>query len=172
MGQLNEQLYVQSLSAGQFFPPAGSIANAAIAAGSAGNYVTATKLGQQRVVTLELFESTTDCAALTINIASIVGLTGVLTSFKAACITKATTDKTTTIDLKRSTGGGAFATMLSAVITKSTADTDRVFEAATLASTALVAGDILQAVVAVTAGTGGNQNKGLIVELVFTEDPQ
>lgn len=79
-------------------------------------------------------------------------------------------DRTVNVDLQKSTGGGAFATILSATIQFTSADTIRTVKAGSLSSTSLVAGDLLQIVVTV-AGAAGNQAQGLTVMVDIQEAP-
>jgi hypothetical protein len=96
----------------------------------------------------------------------------VLVSFEAA-ITGALADDASrhvTVDLQKSTGGGAFATMLSGVIDLTSSSTLRTAVAAALSSSALVDGDILRVIVAVSGGAG-NQAQGLVFEATIAESP-
>ncbi len=74
--------------------------------------------------------------------------------FRAVQAAKNTSSNTTTIDLKKSTGGGAFATILSAPIVLDSGNTDRVPEAGTISSASLVQGDLLQIVVTASTPDG------------------
>lgn len=98
---------------------------------------------------------------------------GVVVSFEAA-ITGALADDASRhvyVDLHKSTGGGAFATLLSAPIDLTSSSTLRVAVAAAFSSSALVDGDILRAIVTV-AGGAGNQAQGLLFEATVAEAPQ
>lgn len=77
-------------------------------------------------------------------------------------------DLTFTVDLQKSTGGGAFASILTGVITRSSADANLEFEAGTLSSTTLVAGDALLVVIAV-AGSTGTQGQGILCEAIIEQ---
>lgn len=79
-------------------------------------------------------------------------------------------DKQFTVDVKKSTGGGAFATILSGVVTISSADTSRVQQDATSSvnTDTLVTGDILQIVIT-ASGSTGSQGQGVLVEVVVDE---
>lgn len=79
-------------------------------------------------------------------------------------------DKAFTVDLHKSTGGGAFATVLSAVVTVNSSDTDRVIEAGTLSTATYADGDIF-AIVVTTSGSTGSQGQGLCVTVNFDEQP-
>ncbi len=59
--------------------------------------------------------------------------------------------------------------MLTAVITLNSSNTVYVAVAAALASSALVVGDVLEAVIVATAG-GGTIGSGVFCEAVFVED--
>ncbi len=79
-------------------------------------------------------------------------------------------DKTVTVDLQKSTGGGAFATILTGVVTIDSGETARVAVAGTINTAAFVDGDVFQLVVAVT-GSSGTQVQGLVVTVTFDQDP-
>jgi hypothetical protein len=80
-------------------------------------------------------------------------------------------DKAVTVDLQKSTGGGAFATLLTAVITINSASSAKTKYTGTLVATpTFVAGDLLRIVVALT-GTTGNQAQGLVARAVVQENP-
>lgn len=76
-------------------------------------------------------------------------------------------DRTVTIDVQKSTGGGAYATVLSATIVFNNATVLRTWSTATISNTSLVADDVLKITVAV-AGAAGAQATGLIVEVTLT----
>ena len=78
-------------------------------------------------------------------------------------------DRTVTIDLQKSTGGGAFASILGGTIGFTNLSSLRAWSAATVSNTALAgggpsAGDVLKITVAV-AGAAGSQAQGLLVAL-------
>lgn len=81
-----------------------------------------------------------------------------------------TGDRTVTIDLKKSTGGAAFATVLSATIQFANGDTLLVKETATLSDTTFSAGDVFELSI-VTAGSTGTQPAGVAVHLSAYEHP-
>jgi hypothetical protein len=90
-----------------------------------------------------------------------------------ACITETIAtgaDRTVTIDLLRSTAGGAFASVLSATVVLNNLSTLLVDMLGTLNTTALAAGDTLKLTVAV-AGAAGAQALGLSVSALLTEQP-
>lgn len=94
---------------------------------------------------------------------------GSVTAFKVAVVTAPTGgDLAFTADLQKSTGGGAFATILSAVVTINSTKTDRSVTAGTVSSAAYSAGDIFQIVYAVTGSTG-SQGQGALAEAFFEE---
>lgn len=99
------------------------------------------------------------------------GATGTIVSIEAAITGAIATgaDRTVTVDLHRSTGGGAFATVLSATIVLDDDSVLRVAEAGTISSDSLLDGDILRIVVTV-AGAAGNQGQGLVVTVHIRED--
>jgi len=73
-------------------------------------------------------------------------------------------DKAYTVDVKRSTGGGAFATILTGVVTVNSSSTTRSVNVASITGTTftLVQGDILQVVVT-ASGSTGSQGQGVRV---------
>lgn len=95
-----------------------------------------------------------------------------LASFKVFNSTAPTGgDKAFTVDLQKSTGGGAFATILSAVITRNSSDTDRTTETATISSAALIAGDVLRVVVT-ASGSTGTQGSGVTAQIMVEQNGQ
>lgn len=93
------------------------------------------------------------------------GTTATVLQFAAGSIAKAVGDSTVTIDLKKNGSS-----ILSAVITLDSGNTNRLLETATLSSTALVAGDWLEIVITATVGTG-TLPTGVFVRLLLDEDP-
>lgn len=144
-----------------------SIADANIAANAA---IKASKLINPRTWTVSLPTGTAIVAA---NFAGpiIRGTTATLVGFHAAIsgIVATGADRTVTIDFKKSTGGGAFATVLSSTIVFNNGSTALVDSAGTLASSSMVDGDLLQITVAV-AGAAGNQAQGLACCAFYIED--
>lgn len=113
----------------------------------------------------------TAIVAATVDCGVVYGATGSLVSLRAALTGSVTAgDYTVTIDLHRSTGGGAFATVLSSTIVLDSSSVIRVAEAAAFSSTAILTGDLLRLVVTV-AGTTGSQSQGLVVQLLRDEKP-
>jgi hypothetical protein len=101
----------------------------------------------------------------------ILRAVGEIVSIEAMTPTPATgADRTVSIDLQKSTGGGAFATVLNAPITLNNATTARTPVSGAINSTALIDNDILQLVVTV-AGAVGNQAQGLLVAVTLRENP-
>lgn len=134
--------------------------------------IQASKGERQRSATVELFAEGATITALASKIlATIRGAQGTLLAFEAVIFTQATgADRTVSVNLHKSTGAGAFATICTTPcqITNSTAI--RTMVPAVLSDTSLVDGDILRAVVTV-AGSAGAQALGLAVTLHFREDP-
>ncbi len=79
-------------------------------------------------------------------------------------------DRTVDVDLQKSTGAAAFATILSSTIHFTNGSVLRTVSAGTLSSASLVAGDILRIIITV-AGAAGNQAQGLMVTVTLTEAP-
>jgi hypothetical protein len=79
-------------------------------------------------------------------------------------------DRTVTIDLLKSTGAGAYATVVSGSFQFTSASTLRLAVAATLADTSFAVGDTFKLTVTVAGGVG-NQAQGLTVHLSGYEAP-
>lgn len=136
----------------------------------AADRLAATKLVSQRAHDYELAAPATAIAAAT-RLAHIVrGLTGYVAGIEAMISVASAGDKTASIDVQKSTAGGAFATILGTPIAITTATAVRTALAASIASTALVDGDILQIVVTVAGSTG--TLTGLLVTMNLREDPE
>jgi len=74
---------------------------------------------------------------------------------------------TVNVDLQRSTGGGAFASVLAATIPFGSTDALRTLKSATFSTTGCIAGDLLQVVITVT----GSSAQGVIVTLDLQQSP-
>ncbi len=103
--------------------------------------------------------------AATVPLHVVQGATGTLVGFKAGCIGLCTGDATITVDLKNNG-----VSILTAAVELDAADTARVLVAGVFSATAVVAGDFLEAVVTVNAGTGA-LGTGLCVQLELDETP-
>lgn len=132
----------------------------------------ANKIVRHQSVDRELFGPAVTVAALTTDVHIVKGTTATVVGLEAAiCGTIATgADRTVTIDLHKSTGAGAFATVLSSTIGFTDASVLRTAVAAVINATtgALVDGDILRIIVTV-AGSAGNQALGLVVTMTMEE---
>lgn len=93
---------------------------------------------------------------------------GTVADINAMIDTAATSTGTVTVDLKKSTGGGAFASVLSSVITINSSTTVRTAVAGAITSAAYIAGDIFQFVI---TATGSTLPQGLTVSATFDEAP-
>jgi hypothetical protein len=165
---INNDLHVAGhLSCKTFTLPAACVSNATIA-GAAG--IEATKVVHQFPLYVQQAPGTAVVSATTlIHIARAVGT---VVSIEAITTTPTTGgDRTVSIDLQKSTGGGSFATILSAPISLTNATTARTVVSATISNPSLVDGDLLQVVVTV-AGAAGSQAQGLLVTVTLREEPQ
>jgi hypothetical protein len=123
----------------------------------------------RRSQSVELFGPAVSVAAVTKWLHIVRGAAGTLVGFEAAIAVAADdASRTIDVDLQKSTGAGAFATVCSASADFTNSSAVRTPVAATFSSTSLVDGDILQVVVTV-AGGAGNQATGLTVTLTFDE---
>ncbi len=146
--------------------PSGGITNAMIAASPPIDYgkVTAT-----RAVDQELYGPAVTVAAITKWLHIVRGATGTLIGFEAAIAVVASgADRTITVDLQKSTGAGAFATVLSSTIGFTNGSAVRTSNAAVISTPSIVAGDILEVVVTV-AGSASAQATGLTITLTYAE---
>ncbi len=132
--------------------------------------VAATQAGQAAVEIDYTIDEENEVVAATVPIHTVRGATGTIIAIEATVTTAATTPKSLTIDLKKSTGGGAFATVLTGVMTIDSTTTVRTIIAGALAATTLVDGDHLQLVIAVS-GASGTQSKDLSVTVQIEEAP-
>lgn len=150
--------------------PAGSIGNDAISSATS-DMIAADKVIHQFPLNAELAESSTAVANITKLIHTVNGATATIVGIEATVVTVATgADRTISVDLKKSTAGGAFATVLSATCDFTDASTALTPVAGTVSSASLVQSDLLELVVTV-AGAAGNQAKGLLVTVFLREDP-
>lgn len=166
MPTINEHWHFKKLSAAQFTAPENSIGNNAV---NAGDPLDADKVQHNRSLNVELAEGA--AAIVAINKLLFVARSDcTILEFTGTIVVQATGgDRTVSIDLQKSTGGGAFATICTTPVQITNATTILVPVAAVLASATLVAGDLLRAVVTV-AGAAGNQAKGLLINLSIDED--
>lgn len=151
-----------SLGATTFNLSAGCVTDAAVAA-SAG--IQATKLEHQFPLRYQTAAGSA-VATATHPIHIVRGATGEIVSLDVSCTTAPTSSDTVAVDLQKSTGGGAFATVLSAAVTLSSSSTSRVVYSGTVNTAGLVDGDILQVVVTVSGTTG----QGLVAVVFLRED--
>lgn len=146
--------------------PAGTVSNSHVASGAA---IDASKLLHMVNVCTELYGPSTTVAALTKECYVAKGA-GTLSVVRVACNGTIATgaDRTVNVDLQKSTGGGAFATVLSATALLNNASSLRTLASGTLSSTTYAAGDLFRWVVTV-AGAAGNQAIGLVADFVAYE---
>jgi hypothetical protein len=95
---------------------------------------------------------------------------GTLVGFEAAITETIATgaDRTVSVDLKKSTGGGAFGTVLSAPIAFNNVSVLFTVSAGAFASSGLIDTDLLSINITV-AGAAGNQALGLVARIFLTE---
>ena len=130
--------------------------------------IKASKLEHEHV---EHFSQTGTIVAATYYYGPLRGTNGRVISLEAAITEAIATDpsRTVTLDLKKSTGAGAFASILSATLQFTSSTVLRVLSTAALSSVSLVDGDMLQLTVAVAGGSGA-QAQGLAIRLTVRED--
>jgi len=128
--------------------------------------IAVTKAVQQSTVIIPIGVDGTGDTSVTKLVYACHAETATLDKFQATVSTKPSSG-TTTIDLQKSTAGGAFATILVSVITINSSSTARVPNIAVINDTDLVEDDVLQAVVTVT----GSDSEGLMLSLTSRERP-
>ncbi len=160
--QVDRDLYVPgSLGAAAFNPPLGCVVNTSIAAGA---NVAATKLQKDHLKTL--------ADKSTVTATSYQQIVHVVEGTTATVIQVTATEKvanigaaTVTVDLLKNG-----TTILSAVLTRSSADTAMVVERViAFTSAALVIGDVLEIKFVATAG-GGTLATGMFAQVTIRED--
>jgi hypothetical protein len=163
---VNNDLHVNgTLTARAFSAPAGAITNAGVAANAA---IDDTKLKNRS----DLVHSQSGTVAAATQYLKVMRAAGTVLLIEAAITETIATgaDRTITIDLAVSTGGGAFASILTGTIGFTNASVLRDLTTGSIASPTLVDGDILRLTVAV-AGAAGNQALGLVVNVQVSESP-
>lgn len=154
-----------NVSAETFTYPAGSIKDVAVASDAA--------IDDGKTVRREAFVlSQTGAVVAETRYAHIMRAAGDVVSIEASVTEAVATgaDRIVTIDLQKSTGAGAFATILSAAIVFNNGSTLRAITAGTISSAALIDNDMLRLVVTV-AGAAGAQAQGLVVTVNVAENP-
>ncbi len=132
--------------------------------------IAAQKTLHQKTISVELAEAATEVAAID-KLISTHNATGTLQAIEGTIVVQATgADRTVTVDLHRSTGGGAFATVLSTTIDITDSTTILVPTAGVISTAAVADGDVYKLVCTV-AGVASAQAKGLVVTLIFDENP-
>lgn len=133
--------------------------------------IQATKLVHQYDQPRELYAPATAIAAITADLASPYADASLI-AFRAWFeVVADDVTRLANIDLKKSTAGGAYATILSAPIQITTSSVVRVPIAATIANAALLANDLLQVVVTVSGAGGTTHAKGLCVSATIRANP-
>ncbi len=162
----NSNFVGQMNISGTLLMPAGTVRNADVSASAA---IAATKLEHQFPISVMLFGPAVSVAALTQTIYAVRGLTGTIVAFEAwISVVASDVSRTIAVDLQKSTGGAAFATVCSLTSNFTNASTVRVPVAAALSSTTLVDNDLLQIVVTVAGGVG-TQATGLHATVMLRE---
>lgn len=153
-----------SLTVKTLVPSASSVSNSHIAAGA--------NIDADKLVNRQQFTHTqSGTVAAATEYMFVARAAGELVALEA-CIpdTIATgADRTVTLDLQKSTGAGAFATVLSSTIVFNNGSVLRTLSTGTFSSNTFVDGDIFKLTVAV-AGAAGNQAVGLVANLTVDEN--
>lgn len=132
--------------------------------------IAASKQIRHQSIDSVLAEVGVDIAALS-RLVHLCRRAGEVLDLQVICTAAPTGDRTVSIDLHKSTGGGAFATILTAPIELDSSTTVRTAVAGVLAGSgapALLAGDILLLVVTL-GGSSGDYAEGVVASLHVTE---
>lgn len=166
--RINEDLHVNGRLSSLYLTPAPqSVGSAAI---NTGDPLPTAGLRHRHEYIVELAEEATAIVAITKWLAALK-YAGSIVAIEAFIAVQATdASRTVTVDLHKSTGAGAFATILSATIGFTNVSAVRTAVAGTPSTATLAAGDILKAVVTVAGGVG-TQAKGLTLRLIVDEHP-
>ena len=162
---INNDLHVRgTLSAERFLPPAGSIADAGVQANAD---IQDTKVRHRNAFNL----SQTGAVVAATQYLQIQRFTGSVLAIEAMITETIATgaDRTVTIDLAKSTAGGAFASILTSTIVFNNVSVLRTITEGVINTSGLVDGDVLRLTVAV-AGAAGNQALGLVVTVTTREN--
>lgn len=167
--RIESNVYVNgSLSAASVNLPAASVRNVNIE-GNAG--IDASKVVHQFPATYRQDEGA-DVASKTAPV-HIAAAAATVLGVKVLCVTAPTGgDKQFTVDVKKGNQSGAYATILTGVVTINSTKANREVTSGVLSGTpTLAAGDSLQVVVT-ASGSTGSQGQGLLVEVILRENPQ
>lgn len=151
-------------ASGLLYLPAGSVGDAHI---DATDPLSTNKVTHQHAATYA--QASGAVVADATQLFYIARATGTIAAMKVAIDTAPTGgDKAYTVDLKKSTGGGAFASILSAVVTVNSSSTSLSVVAGTLSTATYAASDIFEIVVD-ASGSTGTQGYGVCVLVEFEE---
>ena len=149
--------------------PAGTLTNAMVNANAA---IAASKVVHRFPISYSQIGGT-DVTAATVPIHIVSGQTATIESLSIMPLAAPSGgNKQITVDLKKSTGGGAYTSVLSGgtAYAITTSATSLAVYTATVATTALVVGDTLELVVT-PSGSTGTQCQGLVCTVRLSEDP-
>ena len=154
---------------GAFTPPDGSITNTKILTAAG---IESSKVIHRFTTSVQLFAPGTTIVAVAAQLLHICRKGGVVVGIQAIITTQATgADRTVTVDLQKSTGGGAFASCLSTTVNITNTTPIRTPVAGTVgAGGVFIATDSLQLTVAV-GGAAGSQAAGLLVSVDLDQNP-
>lgn len=157
---LANDVHVQgNLSATTMAIPAGTIVDDDV---NAAAEIAATKMEHEHVRGMKQRGT----IAAETEVVHIVNATGTLQVFKASLEAACTSSDTVSVDLHKSTGGGSYATVLSAPIGFSSSDAARSVKTGTISSAGVIAGDQLKVVVTITSNSSGAD---LLAQVTLTE---
>jgi len=112
---------------------------------------------------------TTSAAVSGEELLHISRASGSWVSMEAIAVTKATSNRTLTIDLQKATASTTFATILTSTIALSTSTTNKTVASAVINNTSMSDGDIWRATWT-TGGSSGTNAKGVLLTLCYDEN--
>ena len=151
-------------------PPANSVTNASFSTSSTDRLASSKAIHQKTVVWQTATASTT-VATVTQNVYLFNGA-GVIDKVTVRPETAPTGgDLQYTVDIQKAADASAsYASILTSVVTMSSADSDNTAEDGTITTTTAAAGDALRVVIT-TSGSTGTQGAGASVIIVLSEEP-
>lgn len=162
----SDLLVMGNLSSLTLTLPVNSVTDPSVVQGA---NIQATKLQHQRVMTYNTSTSGTAIANNTTCVYSVIASAGAtVTAVKMVINVVPTSTDTVVCDVQRSTGLGAYSTILTSPITFNSSSTAKSVVTASLATTSLNQNDLLQVVITGTNSSG----KGLLISIYTSENSQ
>lgn len=161
-----DNVFIDTLTARVFNPPAGSIDDNAIEDGA---NIAASKIERHDCADAELFATTNLVSAVSRVMHTVRGTTGTLLGLELVHFSTAlTTTSIVYVDLQKATSATTWTSVLTTGVTIASSDAAYTPRAATISTASLNDGDILRLAVA-TSGASTDMPRGLTAHLTYTE---